>query len=294
MSTGAVYDLGYEPYEGDRRGRVGARRTIVADGIRRVLGLRRKARRKILPWGLLLIAVLPAIVAVGLAFFIPGVSDELNIAGEYGNFYIIGGTIVLLFSSLAAPELLIPDRRDGVLSMLSSRPLTSGDYVLSKFASIIAIVAAFLLFPQLVLYIGEAGTNADGLFSGLVDAAPKIPKSIAVGAVYTIALVPLAFFVAGLSKRKAVASSVYIASMLALQIIANGLVREADFAGNKWFALIAPFDTANAVNLWIFDTPDPESLLTVAGIHPSVGLASLVVIGVGCVLIVLRRYRKLM
>jgi hypothetical protein len=31
-STGAVYDLGYEPYEGERRGRSGARRTLVADG----------------------------------------------------------------------------------------------------------------------------------------------------------------------------------------------------------------------------------------------------------------------
>jgi len=294
-TTGAVYDLGYEPYEGERRGRSGARRTIIADGIRRVLGLRRKARRKVLPWGLVIIAVIPAVVAVGLAFFIPGgTTDNLDIASEYGSFYVLGGTIVLLFSALAAPELLIPDRRDGVLSMLSSRPLTSNDYVASRFASVVIVVAAFLLFPQLVLYIGEAGTYADGIFAGFVDAAHKIPKSIAVGAVYTIALVPLAFFVAGLSKRKAIASSVYIASMLALSIIAEALVKEADFAGNQWFALIAPFDTANSVNLWIFDAPDPESLLTVGDIHPLVGLASLIVIASVCVYIVLRRYRKLL
>lgn len=294
MSTGAVYDLGYEPYEGERRGRSGARRTIIADGIRRVLGLRRKARRKVLPWGLVFIAVIPAIVAVGLTFFIPGVEDNLNIATEYGNFYVIGGTIVLLFSSLAAPELLIPDQRDGVISMLSSRPLTPGDYVFAKFASITAVVAAFLLFPQLVLYIGEAGTDADGLLRGLIDAAPKIPKSIAVGAVYTIALVPFAFVIAGLSKRKAIASSVYIASMLALSILADSLVREADFAGNQWFALLAPFDTAHAVNHWIFDTPGQDTLLLSTDIHPLVGLASLVLLAAVCVFLVVRRYRRLM
>lgn len=294
MSTGAVYDLGYEPYDGERRGRKGARRAIVADGIRRVLGLRRKARRKVLPWALVLIAVIPAIVAVGLTFFIPGVEDNLNIATEYGNFYVIGGTIVLLFSSLAAPELLIPDHRDGVLSMLSSRPLTSSDYVFAKFASITAIVAGFLLFPQLVLYIGEAGTDAEGLFQGLINAAPKIPKSIAVGAVYTIALVPLAFVIAGLSKRKAIASSVYIALMLALSITADTIVRESDFTGNDWFALIAPVDTAHAVNHWIFDTPDSDILLSQTDIHPLVGLAVLAALAMVCVLFVLRRYRRLM
>lgn len=293
-STGAVYDLGYEPYEGERRGRSGARRTIVADGIRRVLGLRRKARRKVLPWGLIVVAVIPAIVAVGLTFFIPGASDNISIASEYGSFYMIGGTMVMLFSSLAAPELLIPDRKDGVLSMLSSRPLTSNDYVFSRFASVVIVVGAFLLLPQLVLYIGESGTDTAGLFAGFVNAANKIPKSIAVGAVYTIALVPLAFLVAGMTKRKAIASSVYIASMLALSIIGEGLVREADFSGNGWFALISPVDTAHSVNLWIFGSADPDSLLTAADIHPMIGLGSLVVVATASVYVIMRRYRRLL
>ncbi|MEZ5175739.1 MAG: hypothetical protein R2823_05990 [Acidimicrobiia bacterium] len=292
---GAVYDLGYEPYDGERRGRGGARSTIVGDGVRRVLGLRRKARRKIVPWMLIIIAVVPAIVAVGIVFFFPaGASDEFDLATNYGSFYVIGGTIALLFSGLAGPELLIPDRKDGVLSMLSSRPLTSSDYVIAKFASILIVVGFFLLFPQLVLYIGEAGTDTDGILAGLVDAAPKLPRSLAVGAVYALTFVPPAFFVAGLAKRKAVASATFIASMLMLSGIAEGLVRGADFAGNRWFALVAPFDTANAVNLWIFGESDPDSLLTYTGIDPLIGLASIVALAAVFVWLVLRRYQRLM
>lgn len=294
-STGAVYDLGYEPYGGERRGRGGARRTIVADGIRRVLGLRRKARRKILPWTLVIIAVIPAVVAVGLAFFIPAnAADQIDLASQYGTFYVLGGTIALLFSSLAAPELLIPDRKDGVLSMLSSRPLTSDDYVFARFAAVASVVAAFLLVPQLMLYFGEAGTHADGIFTGLVDTAHKLPKSLFVGAVYTLTFVPLAFVVAGLSKRKAIASAIYVAGMLALSGVADGLVRQADFAGHRWFALIAPFDTANSLALWVFDEGDSNSLLSTANINPLIGLASLVVLAAVCIYIVLRRYRRLM
>ena len=161
--TGAVYDLGYEPYEGERNGRSGARRTVVADGLRRVLGLRRKGRRKVLPWALLVVAIAPAVVASGMSFlFPPGAPQEIGIVTANAEFFLLGGTIALLFTSLAAPELLIPDRSDGVLSMLASRPLTPADYIVAKFASITAIVGAFLLVPQLFLYIGGAGTYPEG------------------------------------------------------------------------------------------------------------------------------------
>ena len=101
---GAVYDLGYEPYHGDRLGRNGARRTIWADGNRRVLGIRRKARRKIMPWLLVAMALLPAIVFVGIAFVVPaGVANDFNLADANSNFFQIGGTIVMLFTALAAP-----------------------------------------------------------------------------------------------------------------------------------------------------------------------------------------------
>ena len=60
-SEGAIFDLDYRRYEGERTGRTAIRWAMVRVGVRKVLGLRRKARRKILPWGLILLAVLPAI-----------------------------------------------------------------------------------------------------------------------------------------------------------------------------------------------------------------------------------------
>ncbi len=51
MTEGVVYDLGYRPHEGERLGRAGAVRALYRDGLRRVLGLRRRARAKIWPVG---------------------------------------------------------------------------------------------------------------------------------------------------------------------------------------------------------------------------------------------------
>ncbi len=293
--TGAVYDLGYEPYEGDRLGRRGARSALFGDGVRRVLGIRRKARRKILPWILITVAVLPAVVFIGIQFFIPiDASDLLSPSANHANFYQLGGTIVLLFTALAAPELLIPDRKEGVLSMLSSRPMLSTDYIGTRFASLLAIVAGFLLIPQLVLYVGQAATSDDGLLPGLIDQADILPRILFVAVIYALAYVPLGFVVASLSNRKAVAAAVYIGVIIGLTAIAEAIVQNATFAGGRWFALISPINTADAANLWVFGQANPESLLTAADLSPTFGLLAVIVIGVVATGFSFYRYRSLM
>ncbi|MDJ0790493.1 MAG: hypothetical protein QNJ71_01220 [Acidimicrobiia bacterium] len=292
---GAVYDLGYAPYDGSRLGRRGARATLFADGIRRVLGIRRKARRKVFPWMLIVIAVVPSIVFVGINFFVPGgITEGASTNATHANFFVLNGAVALVFTALAAPELLIPDRRDGVLSILSSRPLTYVDYLSSRFASLVAVVGAFLIFPQFVLYLGLAATNTDGLFRGLVEGADALPKVLLVTVIYIIAYVPLGFVVASLANRKAIAATVYIAIVIGLSAVAEAVVANNVFAGGRWVALIAPVNTADAAAEWVFGQSSPESLLAAADINPGVGLVALIVFGAIGVAFSLYRYRSLM
>lgn len=293
--TGAVYDLGYSPYDGARLGRSGARRTVFGDGLRRVMGIRRKGRRKILPWLLVIVAVLPPIAFVGISFFIPiDVGETFDAAQQHSQFFALGGTIAMLFTALAAPELLIPDRRDGVLSMLSSRPMTSNDYLGARFASLVTIVGAFLLGPQLVLYIGQAGVDPDGLLQGLIDGLPNLPKVLFVAAIYTVAFVPLGFVVASLSNRKGIAASVYVASMIALTAIAEAVVQNATFTGGRYVALLAPINAADSANSWVFGTTNAESLFAAADLNPGLGVIAVAVIGLAATAFSVHRYRRLM
>ena len=292
---GAVYDLGYVPYDGPRLGRRGARATLFGDGVRRVLGIRRKARRKVLPWILIGIAIVPSIVFVGINFFVPGgITDGASTDATHADFYVLNGFLALVFTALAAPELLIPDRRDGVLSILSSRPLTSSDYLGSRFASLIAVVGGFLILPQLVLYVGLAATDSDGLFQGLLDGASALPKILVVALVYVVAYVPLGFVVASLANRKVIASAVYIGAAIGLTAVAEAVVQNNVFAGGRWVALIAPINTADAAAYWVFGQTSPDSLLAAADISPAVGLVTLMVFGAIGVGFSIYRYRSLM
>ncbi len=294
-AEGAVYDLGYEPYDGERKGRRGAWAAVWGDGVRRILGLRRKARRKIMPWLLVAIALLPPIIAVGIAFILPAPAAEgLDLASQNADFFTLGGTVTLLFSALAAPELLIPDRKDGVLSMLSSRPLTSTDYVSARFASLLTVVGAFLLVPQAVLFVGQVGTHPDGPVRGFIDAADSLPKILLVTVIYVAAYVPLGFAVASLSNRKAIAASAYLAGMLALTALAESIVRNSVFVGSRWLALIAPINTADTANAAVFGKGTGGSLLDAAGIDPWIGVVALLGIAAGAGAFSVRRYRGLM
>jgi ABC-2 type transport system permease protein len=200
----------------------------------------------------------------------------------------------MLFTALSAPELLIPDRRDGVLSMLASRPLTPFDYLGSRFASLATVVGSFMILPQLLLFFGQASTDPEGLFQGLLNAADTLPKILAVAAVYTIAYVPLGFVIASLSNRKAIATASYLAVMIALTAFAEAIVRSSNITGGRWVALLAPINTADAANVWIFGGSNPDSLLAAADIHPVFGIVALVVLGSALSLFALHRYRSLM
>ena len=106
--SGVVFDLGYQPYDGERFGRQGATRAVYRDGLRRVVGLRRKARRKILPALLAVVALAPAAFFVAFGLLTGDlIEDDENFFGA-AEYFSFNATVTLLFVALAASELLLP------------------------------------------------------------------------------------------------------------------------------------------------------------------------------------------
>ena len=63
---GSIYDLGYRVYEGPRLGRRAAVGALLFHTLRTAYGLGRNARSKILPVGVVLLAIVPPLLAIGI------------------------------------------------------------------------------------------------------------------------------------------------------------------------------------------------------------------------------------
>ncbi|HZQ84258.1 MAG TPA: hypothetical protein VFA83_05450 [Acidimicrobiales bacterium] len=221
---GQVYDRGYRPYEGKRGGRGAVVRALWIASVRRALGLRRSWRQKLLPWGLLVVVSIPAIVAVGIAYV------TRNTPGRDFHFisyqeYVGVSSALLLFVAVTAPDIMCPDRRQRVLPLILSRPLTGLDYAFAKVSAIFTIVFAFGFLPQVVLFVGRMLVSDSALdyFKGHLDILWKVPLTVAVLALYYALLGTAA---AAMTTRRVVAAVTFLGTMLVSSVVAHAVVED--------------------------------------------------------------------
>ncbi len=290
--TGVVYDLGYKPYEGQRLGRSGAIRAMLKDGLRRTFGIRRKARKKVYPWGLVSLAFLPAIVFVGLAFALSSFApDAESPFGGHAQYISLVGTVIILFVASAAPNLLIPDREEGVLAVYSSRPMTAWDYIWGRVGALALVASAFFLLPNLLMYVGFAALDDAGLASALIDNLDDLVKIVGTMFAYVIGYGAPALLIATYAKRVGPAAGIYLAIVLISPAFAE-LFRTLDFAGSRYGTLIAVLQHPEVVRNWVFDESQGSVPMSAVGFEPWVSMLFIAAVGAGTMYLMARRYRR--
>lgn len=290
--SGVVYDRGYVPHEGPRLGRSAAIWATIRDGVRRVLGLRRRARKKVLPWGLLIIALLPAVVIVAGAFFASefGMPESDSPFGDHRTYFGWVGTLMFVFAGLAGPELLVPDRVEGVLAVYGSRPLRVTDYLGARAGAMAITLGGFILVPQLVIYFGFAALGNEGFGAELVSNLDELWKIGLVGVTYIVAYGAPALLVAVYARRTATATGVYIAFMFVAGGFVRGLLEEG-VTGGRYAALAVLTDHPHAIRDWIYGG-GTDSLPERAGWSPWISVAIVAGVAVATAWLAIRRYRR--
>jgi len=294
-STGAVYDRGYRPYDGPRGGRRAATAALFRTSLRRAIGLRRPWRQKVAPAVLLAIAVVPAVINVGVGYLTRDTPAEGFEFITYRE-YLGVSSALLLFVALVAPDIVCPDRRQRVLPLIFARQLTGRDYALAKIGAIFTCVFAFSYLPQVVLYVGQMLVS-DGALDYLTDNTAvlwQVPVSAALLALFYSVL---GVAVASLSGRRMVAG----ATMLGVTLISSsvsailtdaGRGTDTDGPGHPAALLnllALPLRLRDLVFLGRMADDSPLSGLNGGGAMAIAAYAAVVIAGVA---IVLSRYRS--
>jgi ABC-2 type transport system permease protein len=292
MSDGIIFDRGYRTYDGPRRGPAGARRAVYKEGLKRIFGIGRKARAKIFPWTMMGIALITAIVIVGAHFAIGNIAEALAQGlPSYGELFDAYSWISLIFIAYAGPQLLIPDRSSGVLSVYFSRPLTVDGYLGAKTLAFATVVGAIYLVPQIVLHLGLGLISSDGFLTYMGDHLDVLWKVPATALGFIVMHGALVFFFSSIIKRPGIASSALLGTVVA----GNGIARQialADFPGARWISLVAPDQHPRIIRDHLFGRSGgfPAEL---AGFDVWASVISIVVVVAAAAWFVRAKYRRL-
>lgn len=223
MSEARIADRGYQKYLGPREGAGHAVRSLIVHTLRRILGLRRPARSKVLPLLTMLFAYLPAMVFVGVvALFGRFSNNEQDLDGfipYYSEYYGFVISAIVLFVSFVAPEALCPDRRSRLLSLYLASPLTRTTYLLAKGAAVGIVILGVTLGPPLLLLVGRTlqSNGPDGFDEFML----LLVRIVVSGTMLALLFTAVSLGIASLTDRRAVAAAATLFLIIGSGVIAS-------------------------------------------------------------------------
>jgi len=209
-SSAQIFDQGYRRYDGPRTGVSGAIRSLVRHSFRHALGFGRAARYKVLPFAVILMAYAPAIVFVGIGVLLPPEIAEGALPG-YAQYYGFVIATIYLLAGFTVPELLCSDRRTGLLGVYLASPLSRNTYLAGKFGAVLLLMSLVTFGPPFLLLVSlslqELGPN------GFEAWIKTFVFTLLAAIVMALTYASIAFVVASVTDRTAVATATYLAAI---------------------------------------------------------------------------------
>ena len=288
MSTAEIFDRGYRKFDGERAGLGQAVRSVSWHTIRSILGIGRKGRHKVFPIIISVIAFLPSVGFLALAVLI-GDLLEGELQPEYWELFGLPIVAVVLFATLVAPEAIVRDRRDGMLRLYLSTPLTKPTYLAAKFIAVMSTMAIVVAGPVLLFLVGNTiqSLGPDG-FGEWIEVLVKVVLS---SLIIVLFMTSVSLAASSLTDRRAFASVAVLGVILGVSIVVNIAVERIGVSRN--LLVLDPFAVSLETAARIFGNVSPE--FTEAGDDVPTwmvysGTAGWILAGLG---ILTDRYRRL-
>jgi ABC-2 type transport system permease protein len=294
---GSIFDLGYQSYTGPRLGRRSAVRALFFQTLRACFGIGRGGRAKIAPFVLAGLAILPAVLAVGIAALAAqagrggGAIEDVSPI-RYETYHGLVGILIMLFCAAQAPELFGRDQRYGVLPLYFSRVLTRPDYALAKVFGLMLALLAVDLAPYIILFGGRVFVAADPV-TGLSNEIGAVPKFLVQGLLVAGLLGGLAALIAAWTPRRAYATATIIAVFIIPPIIVGLIANLTNQDLARALVLFSPGDVLDGTNAFLFGSI-PDSPVVASVDLPGWTYVAAAVVGiVASIGLTLRRYLRI-
>ena len=247
--SGAIYDLGYQGYEGPRLGRLYALWSLYLLSVRNAFGIGRGTLPKVLAFGLVLFAFTPAVVTLIIGAVVPAEDFEIFAPRDY---YGLIQFILVIFVAAIASDLVGNDRRSRTLALYFSRPIERDDYALAKIAALSSGLLALTVLPQAVMFAGNAVGASNGL-DWMRDNADDIPRFVASGLILCVTFGALGILVASYAERRAFAMISVVAIFFISLPVVGIVISQIDSDQVRWALFLSPLHVVEGSTAYIFD-----------------------------------------
>jgi ABC-2 type transport system permease protein len=285
--AGAIHDIGYRHYDGPRLGTSYIRRSLFLETFRGCFGLGRSARSKIMPFLLLSVMVLPAVV-VGIVAGYLGF-DELPLG--YTEYVVTMQVAVTVFLGSQAPAVMSRDLRFRVAPLYFSRPLSRQQYVQAKYAG---MSTALLLLTGLPLTLLLAGALLAKMPLG--EQVPDYLRAMGGAVVYALVLGGICLVVAAMTPRRGVGVAAVVGVLLVLSGLQGAVRAMADEFGNDTFSgytgLLSPYTLVDGVVAGALGADSSIGQEPPGAVGAAVFVVVTVLVIAGCYALLVARYRK--
>ena len=293
--SGNIYDLGYRRYEGPRLGRAHAIRSLVSHSFRTTFGLGRGGRAKVAPVIFGAMAVLPAVLVVGVLAIVArlGIDRELEGFGLVGFSTYFGAisAIIALFCAAQAPELFGRDQRHGVLPLYFARAMRRSDYALARLAGFCLAILVLLLLPMTILFLGRVLLSSD-VAEGFTRNASNVPPVLAQALTIAGVLGGMSMAVSAFTPRRAYATAGIIALFVLPGIVSSIVIELGSGTIGNLLVLLSPSSVIDGTNALFFGV-DPDTGFFFFEFPQWTFVASAVVMVVAFVVLIVRRFARI-
>ncbi|MET0999148.1 MAG: ABC transporter permease subunit [Marmoricola sp.] len=287
VRTGAIHDIGYRHYDGPRLGASYIRRSLFVETLRGTYGLGRSARSKVMPFLLLGVMVLPAVI-MGIVTSYFGAS-ELPVT--YPEYVIQLQVAVTIFLGSQSPAVMSRDLRYRVASLYFSRPLSRRQYVQAKYAGMAVALFILMGLPNTLLLAGALLAELP-----LGEQLPDYLRSMAGAALYALVLAGIGLLVAALTPRRGLGVAAVVGVLLVLSGFQAAVSELAAEFGTDTFVaytgLISPYTLVDGVVSGVLGAESSIGAGPPDAVGAAVFLAVTLLLVAGCYAALVVRYRK--
>jgi ABC-2 type transport system permease protein len=280
--AGVIHDIGYRGYDGPRLGRAYALQSLFTQSLRGAWGIGRGAKAKLVPFGMLALVLLPALVwsAVG---------NQLNRRlVEYVDFPITLQMPIIIFLAAQSVELLSRDLRFTVLPLYFSRPLRRDDYVWAKLAAMSAALAMLMIAPIVLAYLVAAfdGNNDTTVWDETTAAFGGVLTSL----LHAVVLAALALVIAAFAAKRVYTIGAIVALFLISSVVSGIVEGLSENENSELAGLLTPFRLLAGTFAWLRGRQTELSQIGGSGWLYGLTTAALLTL---CVGLLLARYRRI-